>query len=182
MSEYVSIEEFNALKNAYLDTVALLANALKRITQLEEAFFAHDEEGEIIKNSEDKPAISSNLIKPTDKPIEEKKEEDLLIQNTTLSQKANALTDYLKEKIKPGWSGKTVIENERIYDFFYNIVNKEIRWPAKMRGYRSAKKAIIERAAELRPDEVEIVRNKSGNKITGLALKASIKRTDTYTC
>ncbi len=50
------------------------------------------------------------------------------------------------------------------------------------KGYRGAKKSIIERAQELFPHKVEVVRNKSGNKITGLALKPSVKRTDTYGC
>lgn len=112
--------------------------------------------------------------------MEPEKEKDLLIQNTTLSQKATALTDYLKEKIKPNWSGKTVIENEGIYEFFYKTIEENLRWPEKLKGYRSAKKEIIQRAQELFPDEVEVVRNKSGNKITGLALKPSAKRRDTY--
>jgi hypothetical protein len=67
MTQYVDIEEFNALKSAYIDTkktltdtVELLANALKRISQLEKSLFAHDEDGEIIK-SEDKPILSPAL-------------------------------------------------------------------------------------------------------------------------
>jgi hypothetical protein len=57
-----------------------------------------------------------------------------------------------------------------------------LRWPERIRGYRGAKKSIIERAQELFPDKVEVVRNKSGNKITGLALKAYVKRIDTNAC
>ena len=45
---YVSIEEHNSLKPVYIDTVELLANAMKRITQIETAIFEHDPEGEII--------------------------------------------------------------------------------------------------------------------------------------
>jgi hypothetical protein len=114
--------------------------------------------------------------------MEPEKEEDLLIQNTTLTKKATALKEYLVEKIKPNWSGKTVIENEGIYEFFYKTIEENLRWPEKLKGYRSAKKEIIQRAQELFPDEVEVVRNKSGNKITGLALKPSAKRRDTYAC
>lgn len=114
--------------------------------------------------------------------MEPEKEEDLLIQNTTLTKKATALKEYLVEKIKPNWSGKTVIENEGIYEFFYKKIEENLRWPEKLKGYRSAKKEIIQRAQELFPDEVEVVRNKSGNKITGLALKPSAKRRDTYAC
>jgi len=88
----------------------------------------------------------------------------------------------LKKKTKPNWSGKTVLENQDIYKFFREIIQEDLRWPEKMRGYRGAKKSIIERAQELYPDEVEVIRNKSGNKITGLALKVYEKRTDTYGC
>lgn len=108
--------------------------------------------------------------------------EDILIQNTTLTQKANAIYEYLKEKVKPNWAGKTVIENEGIYSFFFEIIEEKLRWPDKLRGKRTAKKSIIERAVELHPDELELVKNKSGNKITGLALKPSAKRIDTYGC
>jgi len=36
----VSIEDYNALKASYIDTVELLANAMKRITQLEKCYFS----------------------------------------------------------------------------------------------------------------------------------------------
>ena len=123
---------------------------------------------------------SSRVIVPAN--MEPEINEDLLIQNTTLTQKANAIYEYLKEKIKPNWAGKKVLENEGIYSFFFEIIDEKLRWPDKLRGKRTAKKSIIERAVELHPDELEIVKNKSGNKITGLALKPSIKRTEAYAC
>lgn len=123
-----------------------------------------------------------SLSESTFKPTEEEKDENPIVPNTTLTQKANALTEYLKEKTKPNWSGKLVLENNDIYKFFREIIQEDLRWPEKMRGYRGAKKSIIERAQEMFPNEVEVVRNKSGNKITGLALKASVNRTDTYGC
>jgi hypothetical protein len=113
---------------------------------------------------------------------EPERNEDLLVQNTTLTQKANAIYEYLKEKVKPNWAGKTVIENEGIYSFFFEIIEEKLRWPEKLRGKRNAKKSIIERAVELHPDELELIKNKSGNKITGLALKMHSKRTDAYGC
>jgi hypothetical protein len=123
---------------------------------------------------------SSRVIVPAN--LEPEINEDLLIQNTTLTQKANAIYEYLKQKVKPNWAGKKVLENEGIYSFFFEIVKEELRWPDKLRGKRTAKKSIIERAVELHPDELEIVKNKSGNKITGLAIKPLIKRTDAYGC
>ena len=123
---------------------------------------------------------SARVIVPAS--MEQEINEDLLIQNTTLTQKANAIYEYLKQKVKPNWAGKTVIENEGIYSFFFEIIKEELRWPERLRGKRTAKKSIIERAVELHPDELELVKNKSGNKITGLALKPLIKRTDAYGC
>jgi hypothetical protein len=115
------------------------------------------------------------------KPIEEPKEENPLIANTTLTKKAEALTDYLKNK-KASWSGKVVVESEEIYTFFKEKIEENLRWPQDLKGYRGAKKSIIERAVELYPDQVQVVKNKSGNKITGIALKPSSKRMDTYGC
>jgi len=127
-------------------------------------------------------ALEQRTVLAPEKPTEEKKEENPIIANTTLTQKASALKEYLKKKTKANWSGKVVLENQDIYKFFREIIEEDLRWPEKMRGYRGAKKSIIERAQELYPDEVEVVRNKSGNKITGLALKVYEKRTDTYGC
>lgn len=127
-------------------------------------------------------ALEQRTISATERAIEEKKDDNPIIANTTLTKKASALTEYLKKKTKPNWSGKTVLENQDIYKFFREVIAEDLRWPEKMRGYRGAKKSIIERAEELFPNEVEVVRNKSGNKITGLALKPSVKRTDTYGC
>jgi hypothetical protein len=126
--------------------------------------------------------IEKRTILAPEKPIEEKKEDNPIIANTTLTQKAKELTEYLEKKTKPNWSGKIVLENQDIYQFFREIITEDLRWPERIRGYRGAKKSIIERAQELFPDKVEVVRNKSGNKITGLALKAYVKRTDTNAC
>lgn len=49
---YVSLDEFNTLKTAYEDTICMLANACKMITQLENAFFKHDSEGDIIRDED----------------------------------------------------------------------------------------------------------------------------------
>ena len=125
--------------------------------------------------------IEQRPVSAPEKPTE-KKEDNPIIGNTTLTQKAKALTEYLEKKTKPNWSGKIVLENQDIYQFFREIITEDLRWPERIRGYRGAKKAIIERAQELFPDKVEVVRNKSGNKITGLALKAYVKRTDTNAC
>jgi hypothetical protein len=175
-------EEIKDLRATLNDTQELLANACLKIKVIENSIFAKNEDGDII-HEDNKPVVyfeSSRVILPANQ--EPEINEDLLIQNTTLTQKANAIYEYLKEKVKPNWSGKKVIENEGIYSFFFEIIKEELRWPDKLRGKRTAKKSIIERAVELHPDELELVKNKSGNKITGLALKPSLKRTDAYAC
>jgi len=175
------LEEENAeIRTDLLETKEFLALSLKRNTQLENAIFEHNDEGEIIKDLEETPVLKAVIS--TEKPIEEIKDIDPIIANTTLTKKASALTEYLEKKTKANWSGKIVLENQDIYTFFKEIIQEDLRWPERMKGYRGAKKSIIERAQELFPNKVEVVRNKSGNKITGLALKPSVKRTGTNAC
>ena len=59
--DYVTIEEYNDLKASHLDTLELLASAMKRISQIEGSLFLQDSEGEIIRNDEDEPIISPKL-------------------------------------------------------------------------------------------------------------------------
>ena len=179
LTNYVSIEAFNDLKASYTDTVELLANAMKRISQLEKGLFLHDSDGDLVLGDDDKPIIA--IVQANESTPEEPKPENPLIANTTLTKKASALTDYLKNK-KPSWSGKIVMESEEIYTFFKEKIEENLRWPQDLKGYRGAKKDIIQRAKELYPNDVEIVKNKSGNKITGIALKPFSKRMDTYGC
>jgi len=61
-------------------------------------------------------------------------------------------------------------------DFLQQNRLKDIRNP------RQAKKDILERAVKLFPNTVCIVRNKSGNKVSGLALTQSAKRSYTDAC
>jgi hypothetical protein len=179
LTNYVSIEAYNDLKGSYTDTVELLANAMKRISQLEKGLFLHDSDGDLVLGDDDKPIIA--IVQANESTPEEPKPENPLIANTTLTKKASALTYYLKNK-KPSWSGKIVMESEEIYIFFKEKIEENLRWPQDLKGYRGAKKDIIQRAKELYPNDVEIVKNKSGNKITGIALKPFSKRMDTYGC
>lgn len=179
LTNYVSIEAYNDLKASYTDTVELLANAMKRISQLEKGLFLHDSDGDLVLGDDDKPIIA--IVQANESTPEEPKPENPLIANTTLTKKASALTDYLKNT-KPSWSGKIVMESEEIYTFFKEKIEENLRWPQDLKGYRGAKKDIIQRAKELYPNDVEIVKNKSGNKITGIALKPFSKRMDTYGC
>jgi hypothetical protein len=160
-------------------------NILKRILGTEKVtgiYKYEDFEEHIPTIPERIEALEQRTVLVQEKPTEEKKDENPIIAKTTLTQKAIELTEYLEKKTKANWSGKIVLENQDIYKFFREIIQEDLRWPERIRGYRGAKKSIIERAQELFPDKVEVVRNKSGNKITGLALKPFSKRTDTYAC
>jgi hypothetical protein len=176
---YVSLDEFNALKSAYEDTLALLANACKRITQLENAFFKHDSEGEILLDLDNQPAL--NIITTTEKPTEEKVPVIPTIPTTSLEIKASAIVEHMKEKVKPRNDAVFMNSNE-IINFMKCELPENMRLKEDARNPRQAKKDLIEKAIKLFSDSVQIIRNKSGNKVTGIALKPSVKRTDTYGC
>jgi hypothetical protein len=166
-----------------IETKELLALSLKRNTQLENAIFEHDSEGEIIRDEDNNPKVSILLSdsKATTKPIEEKAPELPIIPTTSLDLKAEAIVTHLKEEITPSWSGNVVINNPDFYTFFKEKVTEGLRWKPDLRNPRQAKKEILERAVKLYPDLVEIIKNKSGNRITGIALKTSGFSSHTYT-
>ncbi len=180
MTQYVTIEEFNSLKSAHEDTVELLANAMQRITQLENALFFHDSEGEIIKDDKDKPVLSQNLTTVTEKPREEIIDETPVIPHTSLELKAVSIVEHLKENVKP--RNDAVFMNSReIINYLKTEIPEELRLK-DIRNPRQAKKDILEKAVKLFSNTVMIIKNKSGNKVTGIALKPSVKCTDTYGC
>jgi hypothetical protein len=52
-------------------------------------------------------ALEQRTVLAPEMSTEEKKDENPIIANTTLTQKASALTEYLKKKTKPNWSVKS---------------------------------------------------------------------------
>ena len=181
MSQYVSIEEFNSLKSAYIDTVELLANAMKRITQLENALFSTDSEGELLRDETDEPIISPNLLSVPEKHIEEKIDELPIIPETSLEHKAYALVEHLKEKVKPR-NNEVFLNSREIITFLKNEIPEELRIKEDIKNPRQVKKDILEKAVKLFSSSVMIIKNKSGNKVTGIALKPSAKCRYTDTC
>ena len=127
-------------------------------------------------------ALEQRHLTINEKPTEEKKDESPEIPSTTLDFKAVELTTHLKENVKPMWTGEIVMSTRDIYTFFKEKVTEGLRWKPDLRNPRQAKKDILERAVAMYPNVLEIKKNKSGNKITGLALKPSSKRTDAYGC
>lgn len=151
MNQYVTIEEFNSLKTAYLDTVELLANALKRITQLEEALFLQDEEGELIKSPEDKPVISPNFNKAE---ISNFPDKSLVPPSKNLTEiRADYLADYIIENSRipkapavfANIEVKVMDSNEFRY-FVNHILPPEYR-PESTKNLRKLKKDVYETAA-----------------------------------
>jgi hypothetical protein len=174
--------ELAEVKSGLDDNKELLAISLKRNTRLEQAIFEHDSEGEIIRDEDNNPKVSIllNDSKATEKPTEEKAPELPIIPTTSLDLKAEAIVTHLKEEIKPSWSGNVVINNPDFYTFFKEKVTEGLRWKPDLRNPRQAKKEILERAVKLYPGLVEIIKNKSGNRITGIALKTSGFSSHTY--
>jgi hypothetical protein len=179
-----SLERENMeMKTELLETKELLAISLKRNTQLENAVFKHDSEGEIIRDEDDIPKVSIILSVPiaTENHTEEKAPELPIIPTTTLDLKAEAIVTHMQQEIKPNWGKEIVMNTTDIYTFFKEKVTDKLRWKPDLRNPRQAKKEIIERATKMYPDLIE-VRKSKGNKVTGIALKTSGLSSHTYAC
>jgi len=59
---------------------------------------------------------------------------------------------------------------------------ENLRLKEDARNPKQAKKDILEKAVKLFSDTIMIIKNKSGNKVTGIALKLSVNRRYTDTC
>jgi hypothetical protein len=73
------------------------------------------------------------------------------------------------------------MNSRKIITFLKNDISEELRLK-DVRNPHQAKKDILEKAVKLFSDSVLIIKNKSGNKVTGIALKPSANRRDTYGC
>jgi hypothetical protein len=173
------LEEENAeTKTELLETKELLAISLKRNTLLEHAVFEHNDDEEIVRDEDEQP-ILKNVI-ATESPHEDTVRDFGITLHTTLELKANAIVEHLKEAVKP--RNDAVFMNSReIITFLKNDIDEDLRLK-DIKNPRQAKKDILEKAVKLFSDSVQIIKNKSGNKVTGIALKPSVNRRDTYTC
>jgi hypothetical protein len=170
--------ELVEVKSGLDENKELLALSLKRNTQLEHAVFKHDSEGEIIRDKDNQPVL--NVTNSTEKLTEEKAPELPIIPSTTLEIKAAALVEHLKEQVKPR-SGEVFLNSREIINYLKTEIPEELRLK-DIKNPRQAKKDILEKAVKLFSDTVLIIRNKSGNKVTGIALKPSANRKYTDTC
>jgi len=118
---------------------------------------------------------------PTEKRTEEKAPELPIIPTTSLEIKASAIVEHLKEKVKPR-NGAVFMNSHEIITFLKRELPENMRLKEDARNPRQAKKDILEKAVKLFSDTIMIIKNKSGNKVTGIALKPSVNRRYTDTC
>jgi hypothetical protein len=122
-----------------------------------------------------------NMIEqPLRKPTDSIEIEVPVIPNTTLEHKASALVEHLKEAVKPR-NNEVFMNSREILTFLKNDIDEDLRLK-DIKNPRQAKKDILEKAVKLFSDSVQIIKNKSGNKVTGIALKPSVKCRYTDTC
>jgi hypothetical protein len=125
--------------------------------------------------------LTNRIEQPLSKSTESIEIELPVIPSTTLEHKASALIEHLKEKVKPRNDAVFMNSNE-IINFLKCELPEGLRIKEDIRNPRQAKKDILEKAVKLFSNSVMIIKNKSGNKVTGIALKPSVKRRYTDTC
>jgi hypothetical protein len=170
--------ELEKVKFGLDDNKELLAISLKRNTQLEHALFLHDSEGEILRDFDNQPVLNATLS--NEKPLNTKTNELPIIPQTSLELKACAIKDHLLENVKPRKAG-VYMNSKEFHYFMKNTISADLRWKQDIGNPRQAKKDIIEKAIKLYPDILTITKSLSKNRVTGIELKSSVKRPDTYT-
>jgi len=123
--------------------------------------------------------LSIKIERPLNKTTEETIQ-DFYIPHTTLDLKASELVRHLKEDVKPR-NNEVFLNSREIINYLKTELPPELKLK-NITNPRQAKKDILERAVKIFPNIVCIVKNKSGNKVTGLSLTQSAKRKSTDTC
>jgi hypothetical protein len=160
--------ELTEVKAGLLETKELLAISLKRNTQLENAIFTYDSEGEILRDSDNQPVLKAVLA--TEKPTEEAQDIQAIIPKTSLELKAVSLVDKLR--IKPrSRTGEVFLDNSELTKFLTTELPEELR--SNDSNLRRVKKKVIEKAKSLFPDSIFINKSKYGRHETRIVLKES---------
>src|SRR5665647_449182 len=157
--DYVSIEEHNALKASHVDTVELLASAMKRITQLESGLFLKDSEGEIIRDDEDQPILSQKI----ELEVIEDAEKEMFTPSGKTEKGAIEIVKFAAT-MKP-FNGGKFINNSMLHHFRKNILPEELRPTEK--GAREWKKQVLSVVKRIAPDAWTDTK-KDGNRGTRL--------------
>jgi len=144
-AEVISLKAENTeLKASYLDADELLANAMKRITQLEGGLFLHNSDGELIKDDEDKPIIS---LKIESEVIEDAEKETFTPSGKT--EKGAIEIIKFAATMKP-FNGGKFINNSMLHHFRKNVLPEELRPTEK--GAREWKKQVLSVVKRIAPD------------------------------
>ena len=148
---YVSIEDYNELKADYnelkaghIDTVELLASAMKRITQLESGLFLKDSEGEIIRDDEDQPILSQKI----ELEVIEDAEKEMFTPSGKTEKGAIEIVKFAAT-MKP-FNGGKFINNSMLHHFRKNVLPEELRPTEK--GAREWKKQVLSIVKRIAPD------------------------------
>ena len=181
LPELIKNPEF---KNNF-DTRMILSELkpIKRISELEKVTGLYDFEEEDDHDPtipEQIKQLANRIEQPLNKSPESIKLDLPIIPETSLEHKAYALVEHLKEKVKPR-NNEVFLNSREIITFLKNEIPEDLRLK-DIKNPRQAKKDILEKAVKLFSNSVMIIKNKSGNKVTGLALKPSGKCMDTYGC
>jgi hypothetical protein len=168
-------EEIKDLRATLNDTQELLANACLKIKVIENSIFSKDEDGEIIKNEDDKPVISPEITSKAPEPAQ--KETDPVIPlKTTLEKKAVAFAEWLfKKPYSP--TGVIQADDKEIKEFINDELDEKLR--GKDKSDRKIKMRIINKAKELYPGKIEINKNPKGRHKTSVFVKNSFQPTRT---
>ena len=157
-----SLEKENReIRVELLETKELLANSLKRNTQLENAVFEHDAEGEIIRDESNQPVLTQEKPVASPPPI---------LPKTTLERKATELVTCIAGKMKPGKS-EVFMDNIGLNHFFKSELPEELK--SNDTNLRRVKKRVIEKAKQLFPDSIFINKSKYGRHETRIVFKQS---------
>jgi hypothetical protein len=177
IKESYETPEFKTAVDSMLITSEL--KPIKRIFELEKITGIYEFE-EFEEHEPTLPEQIKRIEPPLDMPTVSIKIDIPVIPETTLERKACALVDHLKENVKPR-NNEVFLNSGEIITVLKNEIPEDLRLK-DIKNPRQAKKDILEKAYKLFSNSVQIIRNKSGNKVTGIALKPSVWRTDTYSC
>jgi hypothetical protein len=176
--------EFKAAVENVLITSEL--KPVKRISTIEtvlglNGMVDYEDEERELTIPEQLKELANRLEQPLNKSIESIEIELPVIPSTTLEHKASALIEHLKEKVRPR-NDAVFMNSKEIINFMKSELPEDLRLKDDIRNPRQAKKDVLEKAVKLFSDSVMIIKNRSGNKVTGIALKPSVSRRDTYGC
>lgn len=150
--------ELTELKDSHIENLELLANAMKRISQLESSLFLHDSEGEIIRNDEDEPIISPKI----ESGIIEDAEKETFIPSGKYEKGAVELVK-LAASMKP-LDGKKAITCSMFHHFRNNILPEELKPTEK--AARVWKQEIIKIVQRIAPDVwIDKKKDQRGNRL-----------------